>query len=85
MNTRFFTVMLVTTMTASVAQAQFHAGIRRGLNVSGMYGNNIPDIAKDPGAEGKAGAQIGLIGELAMGRVFAVQPSLLFAMAGNTY
>ena len=84
MNTRFFTVMLVAAMTASVAQAQFHAGMRGGLNVSSMYGNTIPVIAEGPGAEGKAGAQIGLIGELAMGRVFAVQPSLLFSMAGYT-
>ena len=84
MNTRFFTVMLVAVMTASAVQAQFHAGMRGGLNVSGMYGNTIPVIADGPGAEGKIGAQIGAVGELAMGRVFAVQPGLLFSMAGYT-
>ena len=84
MNTRFFTVMLVAVMTASMAQAQFHAGMRGGLNVSSMYGNTIPVITDGPGVEGRIGYQIGAVGELAMGRIFAVQPGLLFATAGYT-
>ena len=84
MNKKFFTMMLVAVMTTSVAQAQFHAGMRGGLNVSSMYGKTVPYIADGPGVEGRIGYQIGAVGELAMGRVFAVQPALLFATAGYT-
>ena len=76
--------MLVAVMAASYAHAQFHPGMRAGLNVSSMYGNNIPIIQDGPGVEGKIGYQIGAAGELGLGRVFAVQPALLFSTAGYT-
>jgi len=76
--------MLVAVLTASVAHAQFHIGMRTGLNVSSMYGNTIPVITDGPGVEGKIGFQIGAVGELALGRIFAVQPGLLFSTAGYT-
>jgi len=84
MNTKFLTVMLVAVLTANVAQAQFHIGMRTGLNVSSMYGNSVPVIAEGADAGGKLGVQIGVMGELALGRVFAIQPGLLFSMAGYT-
>jgi len=82
MNTKFFTVMLVAVLTANVAQAQFHIGMRTGLNVSSMYGKTIPVITDGPGVSGRIGIQIGAVGELAFGRVFALQPGLLYSNAG---
>jgi hypothetical protein len=71
-------------MTASFAQAQFRIGARAGLNASTMTGETVPVIADGPGVEGKTGFQAGAVGELSLGRFFAIQPGLLFSPAGYT-
>jgi hypothetical protein len=84
MNVKILSMMLAALLTAASAQAQFHVGARAGLNVSTMTGETVPVITDGPGVEGKIGFQAGAVGELALGRVFSVQPSLLFSTAGYT-
>jgi len=82
MNKKFFTVMLVAVLTASYAQAQFHVGMRLGFNAASMYGDFVPVFWEDAKVEARAGFQGGLVGELELGRHFAVQPGILYAQQG---
>lgn len=82
--TRFFTVLLATVLSAGYVQAQFHPGFRVGLNATGMSGDAVPIFWDDAKAEGRAGFIGGFVGELELGRHFAIQPSVLFAQQGYT-
>ena len=74
--------MLFAVLTAGYAQAQFHAGMKLGLNSATMYGDHVPVLFDDAKIEGRIGFLGGLVGELELGRHFAVQPGVLFAQQG---
>ena len=82
--TRFFIILLVTVMSAGYMQAQFHPGMRVGLNATGINGDAVPLFWEDAKAEGRAGFIGGFVGELELGRHFAIQPGVLFAQQGYT-
>jgi hypothetical protein len=82
--TRFFTVLLATVLSAGYAQAQFHPGVRVGLNGAAMSGDAVPVFWDDAKTSGRVGFIGGFVGELELGKNFAVQPSVLFAQQGYT-
>ena len=75
MNRKFCTVLLAVVLTASSAQAQIVFGARAGLNLTNIH-NELVDN------KFKAGFQIGVVGEKALGEKFFGQLGILFATQG---
>ena len=77
-------ILLAVVLTAGYAQAQFRAGIRTGLNITSFWGSAVPSpvFVEESETEARVGFQVGVVGEYALGKRFAVQPAIIYAQQG---
>jgi hypothetical protein len=74
MNKKIIVFLFAAFLTANYAQAQFSFGVRAGFNMTNLFNRE--------GTKFQPGFHAGLVGDIAVGPAFSIQPAVLYATQG---
>lgn len=82
---KFFTLLFVLSIFSVLSYAQMQAGIKAGLNIASIGGNDADQILEGQSLDSRTGFAGGLFFMYQFSNMFAIQPEAYYTMKGATY
>ena len=82
---KFFTLLFVLSIFSILSYAQMQAGLKAGLNIASIGGDDADQILEGQSLDSKTGFAGGLFFTYQFSNMFAIQPEAYYTMKGATY